>query len=118
MLLTGREDAPCGSVPADCHSVAPYSSHRPALCPLYCTAPQVVIFVKSVARARELNRLLNECNFPSTTIHSAMRQEERLQVRVPFVRFDSTAHPQLVHQRVPLACCTCGCLHLIHAGAA
>jgi ATP-dependent RNA helicase UAP56/SUB2 len=41
----------------------------------------VVIFVKSVARARELNRLLNECNFPSTTIHSAMRQEERLQVR-------------------------------------
>lgn len=41
---------------------------------------QVVIFVKSVARARELNRLLNECNFPSTTIHSAMRQEERLQV--------------------------------------
>ena len=37
--------------------------------------------MKSVARARELNRLLNECNFPSTTIHSAMRQEERLQVR-------------------------------------
>lgn len=36
--------------------------------------------MKSVARARELNRLLNECNFPSTTIHSAMRQEERLQV--------------------------------------
>ena len=31
---------------------------------------QVVIFVKSVARARELNRLLNECNFPSTAIHA------------------------------------------------
>lgn len=37
--------------------------------------------MKSVARARSLNSLLNECNFPSTTIHSAMRQEERLQVR-------------------------------------
>jgi ATP-dependent RNA helicase UAP56/SUB2 len=35
---------------------------------------QVVIFVKSVGRARELNRLLNECNFPATTIHSAMKQ--------------------------------------------
>lgn len=46
---------------------------------------QVVIFVKSVARARELNRLLNECNFPSTTIHSAMRQEERLQARALFL---------------------------------
>ena len=31
---------------------------------------QVVIFVKSVARARELNKLLNECNFPSTAIHA------------------------------------------------
>lgn len=36
--------------------------------------------MKSVARARELNRLLNECNFPSTTIHSSMKQEERLKV--------------------------------------
>ena len=35
---------------------------------------QVVIFVKNVARATELNRLLNECNFPSICIHSRMNQ--------------------------------------------
>ncbi|RDY12297.1 DEAD-box ATP-dependent RNA helicase 56, partial [Mucuna pruriens] len=39
---------------------------------------QVVIFVKSVSRAGELNKLLVECNFPSICIHSAMSQEERL----------------------------------------
>mmetsp|Transcript_18539 Transcript_18539/g.31984 ORF Transcript_18539/g.31984 Transcript_18539/m.31984 type:complete len:434 (+) Transcript_18539:74-1375(+) len=40
---------------------------------------QVVIFVKSVARATELNKLLVECNFPSISIHSGMKQEERIQ---------------------------------------
>lgn len=39
---------------------------------------QVVIFVRSVARANELNRLLTECNFPSICIHSGMPQEERI----------------------------------------
>ncbi|MFQ6627727.1 hypothetical protein Gotur_005648 [Gossypium turneri] len=39
---------------------------------------QVVIFVKSVSRAAELNKLLMECNFPSICIHSGMSQEERL----------------------------------------
>lgn len=38
---------------------------------------QVVIFVKSVNRAAELNKLLEECNFPSICIHSGMAQEER-----------------------------------------
>jgi superfamily II DNA or RNA helicase len=38
---------------------------------------QVVIFVKSVSRAAELNKLLKECNFPSICIHSGMSQEER-----------------------------------------
>lgn len=38
---------------------------------------QVVIFVKSVSRAAELDRLLVECNFPSICIHSGMSQEER-----------------------------------------
>lgn len=38
---------------------------------------QVVIFVKSVSRAAELNKLLAECNFPSICIHSGMSQEER-----------------------------------------
>lgn len=45
---------------------------------------QVVIFVKSVARARELNRLLNECNFPSTAIHAGMDQQQRLKVYKEF----------------------------------
>ncbi|KAI3895453.1 hypothetical protein MKW92_043931 [Papaver armeniacum] len=39
---------------------------------------QVVILVKSVSRAAELNKLLVECNFPSICIHSGMSQEERL----------------------------------------
>ncbi|KAG2400273.1 DEAD-box ATP-dependent RNA helicase [Vigna angularis] len=37
---------------------------------------QVVIFVKSVSRAAELDKLLVECNFPSICIHSGMSQEE------------------------------------------
>ena len=39
---------------------------------------QVVIFVKSVQRASELNKLLIECNFPSICIHARLTQEERL----------------------------------------
>lgn len=39
---------------------------------------QVVIFVKSVNQPAELNKLLVECNFPSSCIHSGMSQEERL----------------------------------------
>jgi len=42
---------------------------------------QIVIFVKSVQRARELNKLLVECNFPSIAIHGSMSQTERLEVR-------------------------------------
>ena len=47
---------------------------------------QVVIFVKSVSRAAELNKLLGECNFPSICIHSGMTQEERF---VPFAVWTS-----------------------------
>jgi len=39
---------------------------------------QVVIFVKSVPRARELDKLLNESNFPSICIHSDLDQVERI----------------------------------------
>ncbi|KAJ3211578.1 Suppressor of the cold-sensitive snRNP biogenesis mutant brr1-1, partial [Clydaea vesicula] len=39
---------------------------------------QVCIFVKSVQRANELNKLLVECKFPSICIHSQMKQEERI----------------------------------------
>lgn len=38
---------------------------------------QVVIFVKSVARCIELDKLLVSCNFPSICIHSGLAQEER-----------------------------------------
>jgi len=39
---------------------------------------QVVIFVSKVNRAKELNKLLEDCNFPSICIHGAMKQEERI----------------------------------------
>lgn len=48
---------------------------------------QVVIFVKSVPRAIELNRLLMECNFPSIDIHSGIRQEERIKRYQAFKEF-------------------------------
>ncbi|CAG8822234.1 24624_t:CDS:2, partial [Racocetra persica] len=39
---------------------------------------QVCIFVRSVSRANELNKLLCDCNFPSICIHGGMKQEERI----------------------------------------
>ena len=38
---------------------------------------QVIIFVRSIPRCRELNKLLNECNFPSIAIHGDLEQNER-----------------------------------------
>ena len=38
---------------------------------------QMVIFVKSVPRARELARLLESVGFPVVSIHSGMKQEDR-----------------------------------------
>jgi ATP-dependent RNA helicase UAP56/SUB2 len=49
---------------------------------------QVVIFMKSVARATELNKLLNECNFPSIVIHRHMAQEERIKRYQSFKNFE------------------------------
>jgi len=40
---------------------------------------QVVIFVNGVRRCIELNKLLNECNFPSMCIHAGLKQQERLE---------------------------------------
>jgi len=48
---------------------------------------QVVIFVKSVPRARELNKLLVECNFPSICIHSGLKQTERIERYKAFKEF-------------------------------
>merc|ERR1719174_2818055 len=39
---------------------------------------QVIIFVSKVNRAKELDKLLQECNFPSICSHSRMQQEERI----------------------------------------
>eukprot|EP00992_Anisonema_acinus_P014809 TRINITY_DN9469_c0_g1_i1.p1 TRINITY_DN9469_c0_g1~~TRINITY_DN9469_c0_g1_i1.p1 ORF type:complete len:423 (+),score=102.63 TRINITY_DN9469_c0_g1_i1:66-1334(+) len=50
---------------------------------------QVVIFVKSVQRARALNDLLRECQFPATCIHSGMQQDERISAYAGFKAFKS-----------------------------
>lgn len=50
---------------------------------------QCVIFVRSLARATELNRLLNDCNFPSIAIHSGMPQEERIERYKKFKNFEA-----------------------------
>jgi len=49
---------------------------------------QVIIFVKSVQRAIELNKILVECNFPSISIHSALETEERIARYKAFKNFD------------------------------
>ncbi|KAJ3187562.1 Suppressor of the cold-sensitive snRNP biogenesis mutant brr1-1 [Irineochytrium annulatum] len=48
---------------------------------------QVCIFVKSVQRANELNKLLVECNFPSICIHGSMNQKERIERYMSFKNF-------------------------------
>lgn len=50
---------------------------------------QVVIFVRSVNRATELNKLLVDCNFPSICIHGGMKQEERIEKYRKFKDFHS-----------------------------
>lgn len=49
---------------------------------------QICIFVKSVSRAIELNKLLIECNFPSICIHSGLNQEERIARYKSFKAFE------------------------------
>jgi ATP-dependent RNA helicase UAP56/SUB2 len=39
---------------------------------------QVVIFVRSINRCVELNKLLQDCNFPSIAIHKNLKQDERI----------------------------------------
>jgi len=47
---------------------------------------QVIIFVKNIVRCIELNKLLNECNFPSIAIHGNLEQEERYLLLFNFFR--------------------------------
>lgn len=49
---------------------------------------QVVIFVRSISRANELNKLLVECNFPSICIHAGIKQEERIERYQQFKSFE------------------------------
>jgi len=49
---------------------------------------QVVIFVKSIVRANELDKLLRECNFPSICIHGSLPQEERIKRYTAFKAFE------------------------------
>ncbi|KAG0284532.1 Suppressor of the cold-sensitive snRNP biogenesis mutant brr1-1, partial [Linnemannia gamsii] len=49
---------------------------------------QVCIFVKSVARAEQLNKLLVECNFPSIAIHGSMEQADRIAKYKSFKEFN------------------------------
>merc|ERR1711991_1001586 len=50
---------------------------------------QVVIFVKSVSRAKELNRPLVECNFPSIAIHGGLNQPDRIACYKKFKDFEA-----------------------------
>lgn len=49
---------------------------------------QVVIFVSKVPRAIELNRLLDDCNFPTICIHGGLKQEERIARFKSFKNFE------------------------------
>jgi len=49
---------------------------------------QVCIFVKSVVRAEQLNKLLQECNFPSIAIHGSMDQADRIAKYKSFKEFN------------------------------
>ncbi|KAJ7123183.1 hypothetical protein C8R44DRAFT_876364 [Mycena epipterygia] len=48
----------------------------PGMCKRFMA--NVAIFVKSVAWANELDKLLVLCNFPSISIHSGLVQEEHI----------------------------------------
>lgn len=49
---------------------------------------QICIFVRTVGRANELNRILIDCNFPSICIHSQMTQDERIKRYQSFKKFE------------------------------
>merc|ERR1711998_665419 len=49
---------------------------------------QVIIFVKSPERAKTLNQLLCDCNFPSIATYGRLKQEERIEKYKNFKNFD------------------------------
>ncbi|ORY12323.1 P-loop containing nucleoside triphosphate hydrolase protein [Clohesyomyces aquaticus] len=50
---------------------------------------QVIIFVKSTVRCVELDKLLRECNFPSTAVHGGLDQVERIKRYKEFKEFNT-----------------------------
>jgi len=48
---------------------------------------QVIIFVKSIPRADVLNKLLQECKFPSAVHHSRLSQDDRIATYKKFKEF-------------------------------
>jgi len=50
---------------------------------------QVIIFVKSPERAKTLNQLLCDCNFPSIATYGRLKQEERIEKYKKFKNFQS-----------------------------
>ena len=50
---------------------------------------QVIIFVKSVQRAKTLSKLLVECNFPALCIHGGLNEKERRERFQAFKDFES-----------------------------
>merc|ERR1712072_58365 len=49
---------------------------------------QVIIFVKSVQRCIALDKLLQECSFPSVAVHSGLKQDERIERYKQFKEFN------------------------------
>merc|ERR1711934_531651 len=49
---------------------------------------QVIIFVKSPERAKTLNQLLCDCNFPSIATYGRLKQEERIEKYKNFKNFE------------------------------
>eukprot|EP01108_Squamamoeba_japonica_P002327 TRINITY_DN2089_c0_g4_i1.p2 TRINITY_DN2089_c0_g4~~TRINITY_DN2089_c0_g4_i1.p2 ORF type:complete len:430 (-),score=232.03 TRINITY_DN2089_c0_g4_i1:70-1314(-) len=50
---------------------------------------QLVIFVRSVSRAKALNKLLVDCNFPSIAVHGSLPQEQRIALYKKFKDFSA-----------------------------
>lgn len=62
---------------------------------------QVIIFVRSTARANQLNQLLIECNFPSICVHGGLKQDERIERYQQFKKFEKRI---LVGELILLEC--------------
>jgi ATP-dependent RNA helicase UAP56/SUB2 len=48
---------------------------------------QLVVFVQSPGRARALDKILNECEYPSSAIHGDMQQQDRIKAYHQFKEF-------------------------------